>query len=257
LSTPAPLTQAARPDKDAGALPRHIAIIMDGNGRWAKSRGLPRAAGHERGVEALRRTVEAAGKMDIEYLTLFSFSTENWRRPAEEVNALFGLLRAYVKRDLARLKAEGVRVRIIGSRQNVPEDILALIGKAERETADNRGGNLTIAFNYGGREEIVRAARSLAQDVAKGMLAPDEINADLFANTLDTSVLPDPDLLIRTSGEARISNFLLWQIAYTELVILDVLWPDFDGEHLAGAIASYQQRDRRFGAVTDEGPGDG
>jgi len=257
LSTSAPLIQAARPDQGAGALPKHIAIIMDGNGRWAKSRGLPRAAGHERGVEALRRTVEAAGKMGIEYLTLFSFSTENWRRPAEEVNALFGLLRAYVKRDLARLKAEGVRVRIIGSRENVPEDILELIGKAERDTANNSGGNLTIAFNYGGREEIVRAARKLAQDVANGALKPDDIDADLFAGALDTSVLPDPDLLIRTSGEARISNFLLWQIAYAELVILDVLWPDFNAEHLAVAIAAYQKRDRRFGALTEKGHGDG
>ena len=238
-------------------MPRHIAIIMDGNGRWAKSRGLPRAAGHERGVEALRRTVEAAGKMGIEYLTLFSFSTENWRRPAEEVNALFGLLRAYVKRDLARLKAEGVRVRIIGSRENVPADILELIGKAERDTQDNRGGNLTIAFNYGGREEIVRAAQGLARQVAEGTLTPDEIDADKFAGALDTSVLPDPDLLIRTSGEARISNFLLWQIAYAELVILDVLWPDFNGDHLAGAIAAFQKRERRFGALADEGREDG
>ncbi len=238
-------------------MPRHVAIIMDGNGRWAKSRGLPRAAGHERGVEALRRTVEAAGKMGIEYLTLFSFSTENWRRPAEEVNALFGLLRAYVKRDLARLKAEGVRVRIIGSRENVPEDILELIGKAERDTQDNRGGNLTIAFNYGGREEIVRAAQGLARQVAEGTLTPDEIDADKFAGALDTSVLPDPDLLIRTSGEARISNFLLWQIAYAELVILDVLWPDFNGDHLAGAIAAFQTRERRFGALADEGREDG
>ena len=238
-------------------MPRHVAIIMDGNGRWAKSRGLPRAAGHERGVEALRRTVEAAGKMGIEYLTLFSFSTENWRRPVEEVNALFGLLRAYVKRDLARLKAEGVRVRIIGSRENVPEDILELIGKAERDTQDNRGGNLTIAFNYGGREEIVRAAQGLARQVAEGTLTPDEIDADKFAGALDTSVLPDPDLLIRTSGEARISNFLLWQIAYAELVILDVLWPDFNGDHLAGAIAAFQTRERRFGALADEGREDG
>ena len=238
-------------------MPRHVAIIMDGNGRWAKSRGLPRAAGHERGVEALRRTVEAAGKMGIEYLTLFSFSTENWRRPAEEVNALFGLLRAYVKRDLARLKAEGVRVRIIGSRENVPADILELIGKAERETENNRGGNLTIAFNYGGREEIVRAAQGLARQVAEGTLTPDEIDADKFAGALDTSVLPDPDLLIRTSGEARISNFLLWQIAYAELVILDVLWPDFNGDHLASAIAAFQTRERRFGALADEGHEDG
>ena len=238
-------------------MPRHIAIIMDGNGRWATSRGLPRAAGHERGVEALRRTVEAAGKMGIEYLTLFSFSTENWRRPKDEINALFGLLRAYVKRDLVRLKAEGVRVRIIGSRENVPADILELIGKAEQETEANRRGNLTIAFNYGGREEIVRAARNLAQSVADGALSPGDIDADRFASALDTSVLPDPDLLVRTSGEARISNFLLWQIAYAELVVLDVLWPDFDRDHLAGAIETYKRRDRRYGGLAEEGQGDG
>ena len=222
---------------------------MDGNGRWAAARGLPRSAGHERGVEALRRTVEAAGKLGIEYLTLFSFSTENWRRPAEEVNALFGLLRAYVKRDLARLKAEGVRVRIIGSRENVPDDILELIDRAERETADNKAGNLTIAFNYGGREEITRAARYLATEVAAGKLTPEDIDSARFGDALDTSVLPDPDVLIRTSGESRISNFLLWQIAYSELVILDVLWPDFGESYLAGAISEYQKRDRRFGAL--------
>jgi len=252
LSDPAHLTHLARAGSHPGALPRHIAIIMDGNGRWAKARGLPRSAGHERGVEALRRTVEAAGKLGIEYLTLFSFSTENWRRPADEVNALFGLLRSYVKRDLARLKAEGVRIRIIGSRENVPSDILGLIAKAESDTADNTGGNLTIAFNYGGREEITRAARQLATEVAAGTLKPEDIDPERLAGALDTSVLPDPDLLIRTSGEARISNFLLWQIAYAELVILDVLWPDFSREHLEGAIDVFRKRDRRFGALAEE-----
>ncbi|MEO9971173.1 MAG: isoprenyl transferase [Hyphomonadaceae bacterium] len=252
MSDPAPLTTVPQTDVQAEALPRHIAIIMDGNGRWAKARGMPRAAGHERGVEALRRTVEAAGKLGIEFLTLFSFSTENWRRPADEINALFGLLRAYVKRDLARLKAEGVRVRIIGSRENVPADILDLMDKAERDTAENQDGNLTIAFNYGGREEITRAAKRLAIDVASGKLTPEDIDPERFASALDSSVLPDPDLLIRTSGEARVSNFLLWQIAYAELVILDVLWPDFDGEHLKGAIAEFQKRDRRFGALAGD-----
>ena len=251
MSDPAPLSKIAEAGQQPNNLPRHIAIIMDGNGRWAKARGLPRAAGHERGVEALRRTVEAAGKLGIEYLTLFSFSTENWRRPAEEVNSLFGLLRAYVKRDLGRLKAEGVRVRIIGSGENVPDDILELIARAERETADNKAGNLTIAFNYGGREEITRAARRLATDVAGGKLAPEDIDPERFASALDTSALPDPDVLIRTSGETRISNFLLWQIAYTELIILDVLWPDFGEAHLAGAIAEFQKRDRRFGALAE------
>lgn len=254
MSDPAHLRTAPKTDVQTVALPRHIAIIMDGNGRWAKARGMPRAAGHERGVEALRRTVEAAGKLGIEYLTLFSFSTENWRRPADEVSALFGLLRAYVKKDLARLKAEGVRVRIIGSREKVPGDIQDLIDKAERETAQNQSGNLTIAFNYGGREEIARAARRLATDVANGKLTPEEIDPERFASALDTSVLPDPDLLIRTSGEARVSNFLLWQIAYAELVILDVLWPDFDSAHLEEAIAEFQKRDRRFGALAGDAP---
>ncbi|MEZ5998846.1 MAG: isoprenyl transferase [Hyphomonas sp.] len=245
---PAPAAEGA----GAGPLPgpRHVAIIMDGNGRWAKARGMPRAAGHERGVEALRRTVEAAPDFGIEHLTVFSFSTENWRRPASEVSALFGLLKAYVQRDLGRLASEGVRVRILGRREGLPPDIAALVDKAERETAGNDRFHLNIAFNYGGREEIVRAAQKLARDAAAGGLDPAAIDEDSFSAALDTSGMPDPDLLIRTSGEYRLSNFLLWQAAYAELVFMDILWPDFDGKALGAAISEYQNRERRFGAVS-------
>lgn len=224
---------------------------MDGNGRWAKSRGLPRSAGHARGVEALRRTVDAAGRMGVKYLTVFSFSTENWRRPAAEVSALFSLLRSYVKRDLNRLKREGVRIRIIGTREGLPDDISELIEKAERETLVNDRAHLTIAFNYGGREEILRAARKLATEVAAGKLAPEDIDEARFEGALETYQLPAPDLLIRTSGESRISNFLLWQVAYSEIAILDVLWPDFDVHHLQQALNDFARRERRFGALAE------
>lgn len=233
-------------------VPEHVAIIMDGNGRWAKSRGLPRAAGHERGVEALRNIVDVAGTMGVKYLTVFSFSTENWRRPAEEVNALFGLLKIYVKRDLNRLKREGVRIRVIGERARLPEDILQLIAKAEQETRENTRAHLTIAFNYGAREEIVRAARTLAEQVAAGKLAPEDIDATRIDGVLDTVELPDPDLLIRTSGEYRISNFLLWQIAYTELAVVDTLWPDFDEAAFRGVLADYATRERRYGGLPED-----
>ncbi|MFN3607510.1 MAG: isoprenyl transferase [Hyphomonas sp.] len=229
-------------------VPRHVAIIMDGNGRWATSRHLPRTAGHERGVEALRRTVDAAGDLGIQYLTVFSFSTENWRRPASEVNTLFGLLKAYVQRDLGRLKEEGVRVRIIGQRDGMPPDIASLVTKAESETIENTRFNLTIAFNYGARDEILRAAAAVARDVKAGSKEPELSEAD-FAGYLDTRDLPDPDLMIRTSGEYRISNFLLWQAAYAELLFSDVLWPDFGRSDLEKALKSYNERERRYGAV--------
>lgn len=243
---------SAPSDTLAGAsrVPAHIAIIMDGNGRWANARGFPRAAGHERGVEALRRTVEAAGDLGVRYLTVYSFSTENWRRPAAEVNALFGLLKTFMRKDLGRLKKEGVKVTVIGRRDGLPEDIAALVEKAERETAANSDFYLNIAFNYGGREEIVRAARSLSEDVAKGVAQPENVTEDVFASYLDTAGMPDPDLMIRTSGEYRLSNFLLWQAAYSELVFFDVLWPDFDRTWLEKAIAIYSDRERRFGAVS-------
>lgn len=230
-------------------VPRHIAVIMDGNGRWAQSRNRPRAFGHRAGVEALRRTVEAAADLDVRFLTVFGFSTENWRRPAAEVEALFDLMRLYVDRDLDRLIADGVRVRIIGERAGLSADILALIERAERRTASNSKFGLTIAFNYGGQAELVRAARSLAEAALAGTLDPANIDTALIARSLDTRDLPDPDLVIRTSGEQRMSNFLLWQAAYSELVFLDVLWPDFGRTHLEAAIAEYQRRDRRFGAA--------
>lgn len=238
----------SRPVDMPSTAPRHVAIIMDGNGRWATARHLPRTAGHERGVEALRRTVEAAGDLGIQYLTVFSFSTENWRRPAAEVNTLFGLLKAYVHRDLNRLKGEGVRIRIIGQREGLPPDIANLVNKAEVETASNSKFNLTIAFNYGSRDEILRAAKALADDIVAGNFKGD-VNEEAFSQYLDTRDIPDPDLLIRTSGEYRISNFLLWQAAYAELLFCDVLWPDFDRTHLEEALRCYNERERRYGAV--------
>ncbi|MBL8536321.1 MAG: isoprenyl transferase [Hyphomonadaceae bacterium] len=227
--------------------PRHVAIIMDGNGRWAKQRGRPRTFGHAEGVEALRRTVEAAGDLGIEYLTVFGFSTENWRRPAEEINALFDLLRLYVSRDLDKLAREGVRVRIIGERVGLQSDILRIVEEAEAKTRHNTRFNLTIAFNYGGQDEIARAARRIAEEVAGGRLAPQDITVERFGSFLDTRELPMPDLLIRTSGEARLSNFMLWQAAYAEFVFSDVLWPDFDKDALSASIAEFHRRERRFG----------
>lgn len=234
---------------DAGDFPQHVAIIMDGNGRWAKARGFPRAVGHERGVEALRRTVEAAQEIGLKNLTVFSFSTENWRRPVSEVNALFGLLKAYVKRDLNRLAREGVRVRILGTRRGLPDDIAELVDQAERKTAQNAEFNLCIAFNYGGREEVVRAAKSMAAAVVKGELDPTQLDEAAFEDFLDTKGMPDPDIVIRTSGEYRLSNFLIWQAAYAELIFLDVLWPDFGKDHLVQAIEAFQKRERRFGGL--------
>jgi undecaprenyl diphosphate synthase len=233
--------------------PRHIAIIMDGNGRWAKQRSRPRTFGHSEGVEALRRTVEAAGELGVEYLTVFGFSTENWRRPIEEVNALFDLLRLYVARDLDRLVREGVRVRVIGGRSGLQQDIAGIIENAEARTRHNSKLNLTIAFNYGGQDEIARAARRLAEDVAAGKLAAADVNPDSFARYLDTVELPTPDVLVRTSGEFRLSNFMLWQAAYAELVFLDVLWPDFNRAALEEAIAVYRRRERRFGGTDPVG----
>ncbi len=235
------------PDTAPASAPRHIAIIMDGNGRWAKLRSRPRTFGHAEGVEALRRTVEAAGDLGVEYLTVFGFSTENWRRPIEEVNALFDLLRLYVARDLDRLVREGVRVRIIGERNGLQPDIASIINDAEARTRHNDKLNLIIAFNYGGQDEIARAARRAAEDALAGKISPADINPDTFAKYLDTAGMPPPDLLIRTSGELRLSNFMLWQAAYTELVFVDVLWPDFNKDALQSAIAEYHRRERRFG----------
>jgi undecaprenyl diphosphate synthase len=237
---------------DIGAAPRHVAIIMDGNGRWAKARGAVRTQGHSAGVEALRRTVEAAGDLKLPYLTVFGFSTENWTRPKEEVAALLELLRIYVGRDLERLVRDGVKVRIIGERLSLAPDLRAIIERAEERTAANSNLHLTIAFNYGAQDEIVRAVHRVADDVAAGRLAPADVTAETFAQRLDTAGLPPLDLLVRTSGERRLSNFMLWQAAYAELVFLDDLWPDFGRAQLERAINDFCRRDRRFGGVGRE-----
>jgi undecaprenyl diphosphate synthase len=229
-------------------LPRHIAIIMDGNGRWAKARGLPRVAGHRRGAEAVRRTLVAASELGIPYLTLFGFSSENWKRPLNEVDDLMGLLRHYLRGEIAELHHNGVRLRVIGEIGRLSADLVTLIANAEALTRDNRGVNLTIALSYGGRAEIVAATRAIAVKVAVGSLAVEAVDEDLIASHLFTADLPDPDLLIRTSGEQRISNFLLWQCAYAELVFTKTLWPDFGRGDLEEAIADYCGRDRRYGA---------
>jgi len=240
------------PNSAPAQAPRHVAIIMDGNGRWARQRSRPRTFGHTEGVEALRRTVEAAGELGVGYLTVFGFSTENWRRPIEEVNALFDLLRLYVARDLDKLVREGVRVRVIGERKGLQSDMAGIIENAEARTSHNDKLNLTIAFNYGGQDEIARAARRIAEDVAAGKLEPSDVNPDRFEAYLDTAGLPKPDLLVRTSGESRLSNFMLWQAAYAELVFVDTLWPDFDKAALQAAIETYQRRERRYGGSEPE-----
>ena len=220
-------------------LPRHVAIIMEGNGRWAKARGLPRIAGHRRGAEALRRTLTAVGEIGVPYLTLFGFSSENWKRPLDEVDDLMGLLRHYLRGEIADLHKNGVRLRVIGDRARLSADIVALIDNAEALTRDNGGVNLTVALSYGGRAEIVAAARAVAGKVAAGRLPVEAIDESVIAAHLFTADLPDPDLLIRTSGEQRISNFLLWQCAYAELVFTKTLWPDFGQDDLERAIAEF------------------
>src|ERR1051326_606226 len=240
------------PDHDAQLLfqaPRHVAIIMDGNGRWAAARGLPRSEGHRRGVEALRRTVRAAGELGIRFLTIFSFSSENWLRPPAEVRELMGLLRRFIRNALAELHKNDVRVRIIGERGGLDPEIRRLLEEAEALTSANRGLTLVVAFNYGGRQEIARAARRIAEEVARGARMPAEVSAELIAGYLDAPDLPDPDLVIRTSGEQRLSNFLLWQAAYSEFVFVPIYWPDFDGAALEQAIAEYRRRERRFGGL--------
>ena len=231
--------------------PAHVAIIMDGNGRWAQARGLPRFEGHRRGVDAVRRAVRSAIAHDVRYLTIYSFSSENWRRPADEVAMLMGLLKRFIRNDLAELNRNDVRVRIIGERGNLAPDIAPLLVEAESLTKNNRGLTLTVAFNYGGRQEIVEAARRLAIEVRDGRVDANAIGVDDFAERLDTAGLPDPDLIIRTSGEMRLSNFLLWQAAYAELVFLPILWPDFDDAAFVSALDQYASRERRFGAVAE------
>lgn len=228
--------------------PAHVAIIMDGNGRWAKARGLPRIAGHRRGAEAVRRTVVAAAELGIQYLTLFGFSSENWKRPSDEISDLMGLLRHYLRGEIAELHRNNVRVRIIGDRARLAADIVTLIDNAEQLTARNTGLNLIVALSYGGRAEIVQAARRIAEAVAAGRLMPEQLDENRFAEYLLTMGIPDPDLLIRTSGEQRISNFLLWQSAYAELVFTETLWPDFAKIDLEMAVRDFHGRERRYGA---------
>lgn len=229
--------------------PAHVAIIMDGNGRWATARGLPRTAGHKAGIDALRRTVNAAGTMQIPWLTLYAFSSENWSRPKSEVTDLMGLLRMFIRRDLAELNRNGVRMRVIGSRAGLEPDIAGLLAEAETVTAGNTGMNLVIAFNYGSRDEITRAARALAHRVKNGELDPDDITVNAFGVHLDTAGIPDPDLIIRTGGEQRLSNFLLWQAAYAEFIFLPCYWPDFGEEEFAEALRIFEKRTRRFGGI--------
>jgi undecaprenyl diphosphate synthase len=231
--------------------PRHVAIIMDGNGRWARSRGLSRLAGHSRGVEALRRTVAAAVELGLEYLTVFAFSSENWERPAAEVDGLMGLLRRYLRGEVVELHEGGVRLRFIGELTRLPDDIKELITDAESLTASNQRLVLTVALNYGSRREFVQAVRRLAADAVAGRLDPQDIGEREVGGALFTAELPDPDLIIRTGGERRMSNFLLWQAAYSEFVFLDKYWPDFTREDLEAAIREFHGRQRRYGMVVE------
>ena len=229
--------------------PIHIAIIMDGNGRWASARSMPRTYGHKQGVSAVRRVVRASIELDVKYLTLYSFSSENWSRPKSEINDLMGLLKLFIKKDLADLHKNNVRIKIIGDPFAAGNDIAELMNDAVQLTADNSGLNLIIAFSYGSRDEIIRATRNIVDKVNAGELSPDAIDCAVFERNLDTSGIPDPDLLIRTSGEKRLSNFLLWQCAYSEFVFQDVHWPDYNKEHLQAAIDEYQGRNRRYGGL--------
>jgi undecaprenyl diphosphate synthase len=241
--------QPAGAKSDGFEMPRHVAIIMDGNGRWAAARGLPRVEGHRRGVEAVRKTVRAARDLGISVLTVFSFSSENWSRPPSEIRDLLGLLRRFIRNDLADLHKSNVRVRIIGERDDLDRDIRRMLEEAEDLTRNNDGLTLVVAFNYGARQEIARAARRVAAQVAEGRLSANDITPELLTRHLDAPDVPDPDVIIRTSGEQRLSNFLLWQAAYSELVFVPINWPDFDRTALENAIAEYHRRERRFGGL--------
>ena len=233
-------------------IPRHVALILDGNGRWAKKRGLPRTAGHRQGCIAVEQIVEDAARLGIEYLTVYGFSTENWKRSAEEVGALMQLFRFYTKRLLKIAGENNVRVKMIGDRYRFAEDIIQGINTLEEETKDNTGLTFIIAVNYGSRDEIRRAVRRMMEDAAAGKITPEEVDEPMIASYLDTAGIPDPDLMVRTSGELRLSNYLLWQLAYAELYVTDCLWPDFDREELIRAIEAYNRRDRRFGGVKQQ-----
>ncbi len=242
------MSEAARLPADPAAGPAHVAIIMDGNRRWAQARGLPVALGHKAGAEAVRRTVEAAADQGVSWLTLFAFSSENWRRPLEEVSALTGLLRLYLRSEVANLVKEGARLRIIGDFERFGPEMARAIRSAEDATAGGTRINLNVALSYGARDEILSAARTAARAIAEGRLAPEALDEATFGGFLQTAGMPDPDLIIRTSGEQRLSNFLLWQAAYAEFVFQDVLWPDYGAEHLAAALADFRRRERRYGA---------
>ena len=235
---------------ESNGIPVHVAIIMDGNGRWAKAKGLPRAAGHAQGAEAVRRTVKAASDLGIQYLTLYGFSLETWKRPAKEIADLMGLLRLYLRKEISELHREGVRIRFIGDRSMLAADIISLIEMSEQTTRANTKLDLVIALSYGSRQEITAAVRQLVEDVAAGEISADAIDENAVEGRLYTADMPDPDLIVRTSGEQRISNFLLWQSAYAEFVFTDVLWPDFSREKLEDSIEEFSRRERRYGATT-------
>jgi len=242
--------KAVSMQKDSTPLPPvHVAIIMDGNGRWAKAHGLPRTAGHQRGAQAAKEVVKSAVGMGVSYLTLFGFSSENWKRPESEIKELMGLLSFYLKKEIGELNEQGVQFRVIGERERLGQEIVNLIESAEKLTAGNTRLKLTVALSYGGRAEITAATRRVAEEVAAGRLRANDIDEAEFARHLFTADAPDPDLLIRTSGEQRISNFLLWQLAYAELVFLDTLWPEFSGEDFENAVREFQSRERRYGAT--------
>jgi len=240
---------AAPPVRERSGAGLHVAIIMDGNGRWAKQRGLPRALGHRAGVAALRRTVEGAAELGIARLTVFGFSTENWSRPKPEITELMSLLKTYFRTDLARLERDGVKVKIVGRREGLAPDILHIVEQAEARTAVNDRFHLQVAFNYGGRADILDAARQFAAAVEGGFVRPGDLSEATFENYLSTSGSPAPDMIIRTSGERRLSNFLLWECAYAELVFQDIYWPDYGPEHLQQAICEFRSRERRYGGV--------
>ncbi len=249
--TAGPAQSTSRPvsGTESGTVPRHVAIIMDGNGRWAQRRGLPRIAGHRKGIEAAREVVSAARDLGIDVLTLYAFSSENWNRPASEIADLMNLLRRFIRKELDALAREGVKIKVIGDYRAFDADVVDLIDGAIARTAGNSAGTLVVALNYGAQSEIVAAARKLAEAAANGALTPEKIDAESFAAQLETAGLPPLDLLIRTSGEKRLSNFLLWQAAYAELLFTETLWPDFDGEALADAVADFARRDRRYGGL--------
>lgn len=242
---------------DPDRLPRHVAIIMDGNGRWAEMRGLPRIAGHREGIQSVRDSVELCRELGIKTLTIYAFSMENWRRPEDEIKELMGLLEVYLRREFGKMMKHGIRFKTIGRTDRLPEGILSSIRDAEERSQKNSGMTLNIALSYGGRTEIVDAALRLAESLQRGEVLASDVDEDLFASYLETSGLPDPDLMIRTSGESRISNFLLWQMAYTELYFTPILWPDFRRSEFLKALIDFQQRDRRFGLVKTPAPNTG